>query len=147
MKNVQEKLDSIKIMCTRNQIEFLSTNKSIDNLLLDSTMNLYIFFYNDDLKVKQPDIYDAHIKFLIQLSRDTNGESQSKFVIVDMDLHPKASVQHEIKIIWYKNKQIQSTNLMKDKTHNNSSPNNFTGNYLYVSNKQILLYYNFNCFF
>ena len=119
-------------MRTRFKMDFLTTQESIDNLLLESTFNLYIFFYDDRLKLKQRDIYENNIKLLIKLyenscTQDTNDACKSKFVIVDMGLHPQAKDAHEIKIMWYKNKQLQSANLLKDESRKNSSQNNFTG--------------------
>ena len=122
MKSVKAKLDFIKIMRTQYKINFLSTQESVDNALQRSTNNLYTFFYDDKLKVEQPAIYDAHIAFLIQLSKDTIDESQRKFVIVDIDLHPQEKdAQREIKITWYNKMKLRSDNLLKDASKNASN--------------------------
>ena len=119
-------------MRTHFKMNFLTTHESIDNLLLESTLNLYIFFYDDRLKLEQQDIYDKNTQFFIELYEDScksaNDACNSKFVIVDMDLHPQASALREIKIMWYTNRQLQSVNLLKEKLQLNASPNNNTGN-------------------
>ena len=132
MIDVEEKLNFIKTIRTRTNIEFLLRQKSIDDLLIEPSINLYIFFYDDDLKFKQPNIYNAHMKRFIQMSGDTNNKLQSRFVIVDMDLHPQASAQREIKIRWYKNKQLESTDLLKEKPQNNASTYNYAGKISFV---------------
>ena len=100
--------------------------ESMDDLLLEPTLNLYIFFYDDELKVEHRDDYDKNIQLLIELyddsCKDGDDACKSKFVIVDMNLHPQEEGDHETKLIWYKNKQLQSTNLLKNK-----SPNDYTG--------------------
>ena len=127
MKSVRDKLDLIEILRTQHKIDFLSTKESLENLILKSTKNLHMLFYNDDLKAKQRDIYDKHIEFLIQLSRQSKDASQNKFVIVDMDLHPQQGVK-EIKTMWYENGKLESTNMLAHELQNDASVINKTGN-------------------
>ena len=126
MKSVREKLDFIDIMRTKYKIDFLSTKENIDNLILRSTKNVYLFFYSDELKTKHPDIYDKHTQFLIQLSNDSKGGAQNKIVIVDMDLHQQKNVK-EIKIMRYENGQLESANYLANKLENDPTESKKTG--------------------
>ena len=120
MNGVAEKLELINTMRTQFKIEFLSKQERVDNLILKSTGSLYMFFYDDELKAQQPEIYQKHIKFFIkryeQSCQDADRDPPaSKFVVVDMTLHPQAK-DHEIKIVWYQNRELQSASLVKEES-------------------------------
>ena len=115
MNYIRIKLDFIDLMRAKHKIVFLSRKENIENVIHDSNGSLYLFFCTDESKSNQREIYDKHLKCLIQLAKDsTNDASQKKFVIVDMDLHPQASGQ-EMKIVYYENGELESANFLKDK--------------------------------
>ena len=122
MKGVESYLEFVVIMHHHYNIDILSRKTSVDSLIKSTVRNLYLFFYNDKLRVQRPRIFFKHIDVLVQLSKSP----PNKCVIVNTDLHPQHNSEPEMKIKLIALSQARALCIIKLKSSHLYSCNRYT---------------------
>jgi GTP-binding protein EngB required for normal cell division len=75
--------------------------------------DIYLFYMNEELKMKNNQLYEDNHKYFLDLARA--DKKQSKFFIIDYDIHPEVKTKKEIKIQYYRNGKLVNDNLYQNK--------------------------------
>ncbi|CAF1523415.1 unnamed protein product, partial [Rotaria sordida] len=75
--------------------------------------DIYLFYINEELKIKNNQLYEDNYQYFMDLVRA--DKKQSKFFIIDYDIHPEVKTKKEIKIHYYRNGKLVTENLYRHK--------------------------------
>ncbi|CAF4944788.1 unnamed protein product, partial [Rotaria sp. Silwood1] len=113
-KKLKNAINQIKVFKEQNII-YLSKNDSPDGLPMKyNDRDIYLFYMNEELKIKLNELYEDNYKYFLDLVRHMK-ETQSKFFIIDYDIHHEVKTQKEIKIHYYRNGKLITDNLYQNK--------------------------------
>lgn len=113
-KKLKNTINLVKTFGEQNII-YLGRQDSPEVLSLKyNNCDIYAFYMNEDLKMKNNEFYEDNYKYFLDLARNVKGK-ESKFFIINFDLHPEVKTKKEIKIHYYRNGKLASENLYESK--------------------------------
>ncbi|CAF3572212.1 unnamed protein product, partial [Rotaria socialis] len=97
-----------------NDIIYLGKKDASDVLQMKNNGDIYLFYMNEELKIKNNQLYEDNYRYFLDLVRDAD-KTQSKFFIVDYDIHTDVKKKREIKISHYRNGKLVTDDLYQSK--------------------------------
>ncbi|CAF2726861.1 unnamed protein product [Rotaria sp. Silwood2] len=97
-----------------NKIIYLGKRDASDVLPMQNNGDIYLFYMNEELKIRNNQLYEDSYHYFLDLVRDVE-KKQSKFVIIDYNIHPEVKTKKEIKICYYRNGKLVADDLYKSK--------------------------------